>query len=503
MHRASDFATIAHDMGQILKFISVGTCVPLVICLIYQEWDQFLPMLAVPLLLFLIGLILGRAPVSGREARISQALFAVALIWIICAVVGAVPFTFGAGMPYLDSLFEAMSGWTDTGLSLANVDALSHTLIFWRSLMQWYGGLGIVAFTVVLLSRTGMSTSRMYRSEGRTESFMPSVVATGKQMWIIYLIITLISIILVCLSGIGCFDALNLAMAGIATGGFSPHSAGVSYYNNVFLELALIPVMIAGALPFKIYFLMYNERKFSLFHDEQARLLFPFIAICFAVFVWDFLSVGFSHTESLRQGIFMSVSAVTSTGFQVTSPNVWPHVTTLFVTIFLLIGGSSGSTAGGIKLSRIGLAYRGIIWQMKRTMATEHAVVPFRWEGRIVQKEIAEEAVSRNLLIIILFVLVTFVAVVLIMHFENPAIDTSMVLFEVATAIGNNGISTGFVNPGLSAGSKLVYIFIMWIGRLEVLPVIVLILGIIRGFEPEQKKARHSKNGTSTRNREN
>ncbi|MCK4270790.1 MAG: TrkH family potassium uptake protein, partial [Methanogenium sp.] len=197
MERIRQLSLIATDIGDILRFTSIGTSFPLFICIYYQEWDQFLPMAAVPAVLFTLGTLLVRIPRPDREPRLSLALFAVALIWMICAIVGAIPFTLGAGMPYLDSVFEAMSGWTTTGLTLVpDVDVMSHTLLFWRSLMQWLGGLGIVAFTVAMAARSGLTSSKLYRSEGRSEAFMPSVVAQGLQMWKIYIILTIISVIL-------------------------------------------------------------------------------------------------------------------------------------------------------------------------------------------------------------------------------------------------------------------------------------------------------------------
>ncbi|WOF15577.1 TrkH family potassium uptake protein [Methanoplanus sp. FWC-SCC4] len=485
MNRIAQFSVIADDLGNVLRFISIGTCVPIFIALIYREWDMVLPMALVPVILFLIGTGFLKFPENKREAKLSHALFSVALIWLICAFVGALPFTVGIGMPYLDSVFEAMSGWTDTGLTLLpDVDTTPYTLLFWRSMMQWLGGLGIVAFTVVMLSRTGLNPSRFYRSEGRTEAFMPSVVQQGLQMWKIYLILTFFSVILILLSGVSLWDALNIAMVAIATGGFSVHSAGIPFYENPLLEMLIVPVMIAGALPFKIYYLSYRKKKLSFFNDEQAWLLFFFAILGFIVIALDlFIFTGTDSLTSIRQGIFMAVAGITSTGFQVTSPSTWAPVTVLFLILLMFIGGSSGSTAGGIKLSRAALAYRGILWWFKRTFVSGKVIVPFRFEGKVIPKNVAETEVSKNMLIIILYFLVIFFSAILIMHFETPTHDTSNVLFEIVTATCNNGISTGFVNPDMTPYSKIVFIFAMWIGRLEVMPVIVFFMSILKGFE--------------------
>ncbi|MDD4299081.1 MAG: TrkH family potassium uptake protein [Methanomicrobium sp.] len=485
MNRIEQFSVIADDLGNVLRFISFGTCVPLIVAVIYSEWDMIIPMALVPVILYILGTFFLMFPENQREAKLSQALFSVALIWLLCAFIGAIPFSLGIGMPYLDAVFEAMSGWTDTGLTMIpDVDSTPYTLLFWRSLMQWLGGLGIVAFTVVMLSRTGLNPSRFYRSEGRTEAFMPSVVQQGFQMWKIYLILTFASVLVILISGVPLWDAVNIAMVAISTGGFTVHSAGISYYNSPLLEMLIIPVMIAGALPFKIYYLMYYKKKLSLFHDEQAWLLFILIVIGFFVISADlFWFNSLDSATAIREGIFMAVAGVTSTGFQTSSPNTWAPVSVLFLLLLMFIGGSSGSTSGGIKLSRIALAYRGIVWWFKRSFVSSKVIVPFRHGGKIVQKADAEAEVSRNMLIIILYLMVIFFSAIIIMHFESPSVDTSHVMFEIVTAICNNGISSGFVTPDLTPFSKIVFIFAMWIGRLEIMAVIVFLMGLIKGFD--------------------
>ncbi|MDT8357760.1 MAG: TrkH family potassium uptake protein [Methanomicrobiaceae archaeon] len=485
MDRVGQLAAIADDIGGILRFISLGTCLPLLVAAYYGEWDMFLPMASVPVSLFILGSLLLTVRSQNREARLSTALFAVALIWLICALIGAFPFVFGLGMPYLDSVFEAMSGWTDTGFTmLPSVDDAPHTLLFWRSLMQWLGGLGIVAFTIAMLNRSGITQFRLYRSEGRVEALMPSVVTTGLEMWKIYLILTAAGILLIKLSGVPLWDALNIAMVAIATGGFSVHSAGIPFYENPLLEMLIIPVMIAGALPFKLYFLTYHNRRISLFKDVQARLLFLLILIGFVVVTMDLIFIqGTEVFMAFRQGIFMAAAAVTSTGFQTAQPGEWASVMVIFLLLLMLIGGSSGSTAGGIKLSRIALAFRGLVWWFRRVFVSGRVIVPFRYEGRIIPKNVAELEVGKNMLTIMLFIFIIFIATTVVMHVEPITQDSSIVVFEIVSGMCNNGISTGLVSPDLSPVTKIAFILVMWIGRLEVMPVIVLIIGLLRGFD--------------------
>ena len=351
MDRIEQFSTIAPDIGNIFRYISTVTAVPLLVALIYREWEMVLPMASVPVTLFLLGSLLAQVPRQEREAPLSAALMAVALIWLVCALVSALPFTFGLGVPYLDGVFEAMSGWTDTGMTMMrSVEDLPRTLLFWRSLMQWLGGIGVVAFTIAMASRTGLTQYRLYRSEGRSEALMPSVVATGLEMWKIYLALTIASIGLILLSGISLWDSVNIALSAISTGGFSIHSEGIPFYNNPLLEVLIVPVMIAGALPFKLYYFLYRRKKVRFFDDQQARLLFILVALGIVVIAWDLVTLTATDVPTaIRQALFMSAAAVTSTGFQTASPNEWASVTVLFLSMLIVIGGSSGSTAGGIK----------------------------------------------------------------------------------------------------------------------------------------------------------
>ena len=482
MDRIEQFSTIAPDIGNIFRYISIVTAMPLLVALIYQEWDMILPMASVPIALVLLGTLLIQVPRREREAPLSIALMAVALIWLVCALTSALPFTLGLDVSYLDALFEAMSGWTDTGLTMMrSVDDLPRTLLFWRSLMQWLGGIGIVAFTVAMASRTGLTQFRLYRSEGRSEALMPSVVATGLEMWKIYLVLTIASIGLILLSGVSPWDAVNIALTAISTGGFSVHSGGIPFYNNPFLEILIVPVMIAGALPFKLYYSLYRRRKVRFFDDQQARLLFMLIALGILVITWDLITLsGIDIVTAVRQGLFMAAAAVTSTGFQTATPGEWASVTVLFLSMLIAIGGASGSTAGGIKLSRVVLGFQGLLWWFRRMFVSGKVLVPFRYEGRVIPKNVAELEVSRNMLVIMLYFLMIFIGTVLVMHLQPTPFDSSSVIFDVVSAACNNGMTTGFVSPDMDGPAKILFIVVMWIGRLEVIPVIVLFMGIFR-----------------------
>lgn len=479
----SQFAIIAPDLGLVFLFIALVSCTPFLVGIWCGETGYLLPMASAPAGFGLLGIWLAGIRKVEGEAHLSVALSAVALIWLAAALIGALPYTFGLGMPYIDSVFEAMSGWTGTGFSLLpSVDTAPKMILFWRSLTQWMGGLGIVAFTIALAGRSGLTRFRLYRAEGRSETFMPSVVATGFEMWRIYIALTAIGIGLVLLSGIPLWDAVNIVMTAISTGGFAVHAAGILYYNNPVLEMLVVPVMIAGALPFKLYFLLYYRKRFELLTDRQAILLFALILAGCAVITLDLVTISaLPPLEALREGVFMTVSGITCTGFQNADPRSWYGTTVIVLTSLMLVGGSAGSTAGGIKLARIILALEMLRWWFRRIYTGWRAITPLRHEGRQILEHLPEYEVSKNMLVAVLFVLLVAVATLLLLHCApQGGFDSADVIFEVVSAVSNVGITTGFVNTGMSPAAKLLFIIVMWAGRLEIVPVIALVLGVSR-----------------------
>ncbi|MDD1653672.1 MAG: TrkH family potassium uptake protein, partial [Methanomicrobiales archaeon] len=353
MDRVEYFSIIAGEMGEIFTLLGLLTCIPLLAIPVFGEWHLFFAMSLVPVIFLLLGRLMVRIHPRTGESRLSIMFAAVAMVWFTSAVVGALPFVLGADMPFTDGLFEAMSGWTCTGLTMIVIpETMPSTLLFWRTFMQWVGGIGMVAFTVSILSRSSLTGARFFRLEEETEAFIPTLISIGKQMAPVYLILTGGALVLILLSGIHPWDALNLAMTAISTGGFSIHAAGISYYQNPLLEYLLVPVMLAGSLPFMIFYFLFRKRRLSpLFRSSQARLLLVLVALSTVMVSWDLVTITGSETEpAFRHALFMTVSALTTTGFQDVSLQLWASVSMMLLMILMFIGGSSGSTSGGVKL---------------------------------------------------------------------------------------------------------------------------------------------------------
>jgi len=485
MRRIEHLAMIAHDMGVIFEFLGVVTLVPFAVLIFYQEWDLVIPMASAPVTFLLLGYLISRNPRSHSATRLSVALVAVALTWLAIAFVGALPFILGMHMTFTDSVFEAMSGWTGTGFTvMASLDTAPKTILFWRSFMQWIGGIGVISFGIAMLSRSGLTQYQLYRSEGRSEALMPSVVSTGRRIWGIYLALTAIFTVVIGIWGrVPLWDALNLVMVTLSTGGFSLHNAGVSYYNSATLEALLIPIMLAGAIPFKVYFFLYrgNFRKF--FRDPTVRLIFALsIIVSLVVSLNLFVFNDYTLTLAFRQGFFCTISGFTCCGLQ-NSTLEWLALPLVLIMLLMMIGGAAGSTAGGIKVNRVILSYEGLVWWFKRFFVRGNVIVPFKHEGKNIPGNISELELSKNLLIIVLYVLLIFVATILLLHPGGALFAPYQVIFELVSAASNVGLGVGYLTPFSPWTVKWVFVLLMWIGRLEIIPVLILVMGAVRGFE--------------------
>jgi trk system potassium uptake protein len=484
MKRIEHIAMIAHDMGLIFEFLGIASLLPFLVLAIFREWNLIIPMATAPLTFLVLGYVIAHLPYRDIEPSFSVTLSAVALSWLAIGLIGALPFVSGLGMTFTDGVFEAMSGWTGTGFTMiTSLDTTPHTLLFWRSLTQWIGGIGIIAFGLSLHRKTRISLFRMYRAEGREEELIPATASTGRRMWMIYLVLTFAFTGLIMLVGVPLWDSLNLVMVAIATGGFTVHAGGLAYYNNPMLEALLIPVMLAGAIPFKIFFLLYNGKVRSMFRDHTVKILLLIAVIGSLVTSLDlFIFSNIPLSAAFRQGVFTAVSGLCTCGLQNSSPHAWAVIPLAIVSMMMFIGGAMGSAAGGVKVNRVIIAYDGIKWWFRRFFVSSRVMVPLRFGGRTVSKELSELAISRNLLVIVVYVLTIFIATILTLHVYITSFRLEEVVFELVSALSNAGLSVGFISAASPIGIKWLFILLMWLGRLEIVPVVIIAMGVFKGI---------------------
>jgi trk system potassium uptake protein TrkH len=490
MKRLDHLAMILRHVGVIFQFLGLVSLVPFIVLVIFGEWNLLFPMASAPCVFISIGYIISRMPVRDGDFPLSVALVAIAISWFAIALVGALPFVFGLHMPYIDALFEAMSGWSGTGFTMiTSLDTTPKTLLFWRSFMQWIGGIGIIAFGLSAHQRLRVSLFPLFKAEGRPEEMSPTIASTSRKMWRIYLFLTIAFTGLVMLSGIPVWDATNLVMVAIATGCFTLHGGGLAYYNNPLLEVLLIPIMLAGAIPFKVFFFANHGKVAAMFRDQTVRILL--IIACIGSFIVSldlYIFNSLPVVTAFRQGVFISISGLSTCGLQNANLNHWAAIPIAILAMMVFIGGAIGSTAGGIKVNRVALAYNGVKWWFRRFFVSGRVIVPFRYEGRTLSKELSELEISKNMLIIMLYVITIFVSTIICVHLSVTTFHLENVVFEIISALSNAGLGFGFISAASPLSIKWVFILLMWLGRLEIVPVIILVLGIFKGIQSELVK---------------
>jgi len=485
MKRIEHIAMIAHDMGLIFEFLGVVSFLPFLVLVIFREWDLILPMASAPLVFILLGYLISHIPYQDLQPSSSVTLAAVALSWLAIALIGALPFVFGLHMSYVDSVFEAMSGWTGTGFTMiTSLETTPKTLLFWRSFTQWIGGIGIIVFGISLQSKTRSSLFRLYRAEGREEELVPASVSSSRRMWMIYLVLTFAFTGLVMLAGIPLWDSLNLVMVAIATGGFTLHAGSLTYYNNPLLEILLIPVMLAGAIPFKVFFFLYHGKVINMLRDPIVRILLLIALVGSVITSLDLFFFGnLPITTAFRQGVFTAISGLCTCGLQNSTPHYWAAIPIAIVAMLMFIGGAMGSSAGGVKVNRIMLVADGVKWWFRRFFVSSRVLVPLKSGGRTLSKEISEMAITKNLLVVVLYVITIFMATIVILHLYITSFRLEEVVFELVSALSNVGLTVGFISAASPVTIKWIFILLMWLGRLEIVPVIIIILSVAREIE--------------------
>jgi len=485
MKRIEHIAMIAHDMGLIFEFLGVVSLLPFLVLVIFREWDLILPMASAPLVFILLGYLISHIPYQDLQPSSSVTLAAVALSWLAIALIGALPFVFGLHMSYVDSVFEAMSGWTGTGFTMiTSLETTPKTLLFWRSFTQWIGGIGIIVFGISLQSKTRSSLFRLYRAEGREEELVPASVSSSRRMWMIYLVLTFAFTGLIMLAGIPLWDSLNLVMVAIATGGFTLHAGSLTYYNNPLLEILLIPVMLAGAIPFKVFFFLYHGKVINMLRDPIVRILLLIALVGSVITSLDLFFFGnLPITTAFRQGVFTAISGLCTCGLQNSTPHYWAAIPIAIVAMLMFIGGAMGSSAGGVKVNRIMLVADGVKWWFRRFFVSSRVLVPLKSGGRTLSKEISELAITKNLLVVVLYVITIFMATIVILHLYITSFRLEEVVFELVSALSNVGLTVGFISAASPVTIKWIFILLMWLGRLEIVPVIIIILSVAREIE--------------------
>lgn len=455
-----DLRVVLTYVGVGCKMLGVVFILPCVVGLLAHEFFYALISAGVALGVFIFGALVTALPRPNLE--IKEALAVTALVYLLFGLVGAVMFLPVA--PFIDGFFESMSGFTTTGLSVLDIKQLPKTLLFFRAYAQWIGGAGIIVLSLAIFLGPGKVAFQLYTSESGEENLLGSVMATVRVVARLYLGLTVLGFLVFLAAGMQPFEALLHILATLSTGGFSPYQGSIGHFSSPLIRYAVILFMLLGATSFALYYLAYCEGLKRFWHDHQVRALIGLLALA-SLFFWGLREW---RVDAWSSSLFEAASALTTTGFAVRDAALWSTASRLGMVLLMTIGGATGSTAGGIKLLRLLLLWQLANWLVIRELLPEEAQVPIKYG----EQTVSQSELLRYSGLFILYVGVLFVSTLLLVLAGFSAIDA---LFESASALGTVGLSVGITSADLSVWAKLLLIFNMWAGRLEILPVLVLL----------------------------
>ena len=463
-----DLFVVSEYLGGLMIGIGVVVLLPIIVSLIYAE-NNYISFIIPSAISLTIGTIIKKITPSGGLIRLKHGMIIAALAWLWAALIGSFVMILSLNMDFVNAYFENMSAWTGSGLSMfIDVEILPKSILFLRSLEQWIGGVGIIIVVIGILIRPGTAASRLYKSEAREERIKPSIPNTVKTIWWIYLFYTILGIFLYGLAGMSLFDAINNTMTNLSTGGMSIKNGNIGAYESDLITIITIFLMIVGGTSFLVHYrALKGNLKFVLKDIQfQAMLI---IIILFSIFI--FLSGKILPLES----VFNIVSALSCTGSNVqTSAQMlgWPAYVKILIIACMVMGMAAGSTTGAIKLIRVVTILKGIYWELMKILTPEGSVIPRKLSGKTVSDVEIREA-SAYTSIYFVFLLSGWVVLAICGY------DPLNSLYEVVSAQGNVGLSMGIISPEMPYIAQIAMIFNMWIGRLEIIPALVLFRGAL------------------------
>lgn len=474
------YGAILSYTGVILLMSAILLLTPLIALIFWPyEWSQGLSGFIIPAVCTAVlgtGLWRGFRPRNMIILTVQEGGVIVLLSWVLVCVLSAWPLMAVQKLNFTQAIFESVSGWTTTGLSVVDVTHATHLVLLWRSIMQLAGGAGLAI--IMMAAITGPVGPGLSAAEGRSDQLVPQVAKSAKLVMIIYTGYAVVGVVAYRLAGMNLFDAVNHAFPAISTGGFSNRPESIGYFNSVAIEVVSLPLMIMGNLNFLTAYMLLRGDVKAFSRNGEVRLfavLIPVAILILLIFVCR--EVYPALGKSLRVATFESISALTTTGFSTVTYNKWNGLGVLILTVLMLIGGGTCSTAGGIKQYRVYLLYKALVWELRRPFLPRTAVREnYVWKGD--QKDFVHDERIRQVAIFVFFYLSTYAIGSGILAGHGYGLRES--LFEFSSAVGTVGLSIGITSASAPPLVLWTETLGMFLGRLEFF-VIFIALGKIAG----------------------
>ena len=486
-----NYKIIFHFFGLLFLFNGGFMLLSALVSLIYKDGVTFELFLAglVTLLIGGFGMFLTRD--HKKEMNKREGYIVVAFGWIVMALSGSLPYILTEAIPnFTDAFFETMSGFTTTGASILNdIEVLPEGVLFWRSLTHWIGGMGIIVLAVAILPLLGIGGMQLFAAEApgpSADKLHPRITDTAKRLWLIYFGYTAAETILLKVAGMSFFDAINHSMSTLSTGGFSTKNDSIAHWNHLpVVQYIIIAFMFLAGTNFVLSYFAFKGKVQKVFKDEEFKLYFRFIVIFTAVaailiyFNADVSKSSIEHPmvlgeaeSALRHGLFQVLAIVTTTGFVTADYTLWTPFLTVFFFGLMFLGGSAGSTSGGIKVVRHLITIKNGFLEFKRALHP-NAILPVRYNKRSVSGDIVFNILGFFILYLLAFIVGS-------LGFSMMQIDFTSAIGLAASSLGNVGPALGDFGPvsnydALPNIGKWWASFLMLIGRLELFTVLILL----------------------------
>lgn len=470
-----NYSMIVYLLGWILNFEAIFLAIPALTAIIYGEGEvlSFLITIGICLLIGLSVTLMRKPKKKTIYAR--EGFVIVALSWVVLSIFGALPFIFSGCIPsFTDALFETVSGFTTTGATiLSDVETLPKSILLWRSFTHWIGGMGVLVFIMAFLPLSGAQNMNLMKAESPGPSvskLVPKVKTTALILYSMYFGLTVLQFILLIIGGTPVFDSINIAFATAGTGGFGIKNDSLASYSD-YVQIVTTVFMILFGINFNIYFLLIMRKFRDTLKNTEVRTYFAVIVS--AIFIITLNIGGTFETigEAVKHISFTVASLITTTGFMTVDFNLWPELSRTILVLIMFIGACAGSTGGGIKVSRFIILFKSMSKEIRLLIHPNH-IRKLEIDGHKI-----EHNVIRSTNVYMVCYLMIFVISVLIISFDNHSLITNFT--AVSATINNIGPGLDMVGPTQNFGffsdtSKLVLIFDMLAGRLELFPVLLL-----------------------------
>ena len=471
---------ILNIVGILILFLGMSMIFPLFFGLYYHD-QSVLPLTKAMVITIAAGIFLfgffRKAKVEHISHREGMAI--VTIGWMAIGFFGAIPFYLGPEFnTFVDAFFESVSGFTTTGSSiLTNIEAVSKGLLFWRSFIQWLGGMGIIVLSVAILPFLGVGGMQLYKAEVPSpvpDKLKPRIRDTATILWKVYALISLAEVALLMIGGMTFYDALCHAFTTMPTGGFSTKNASIAHYNNAYFDSVFIFFMLLAGINFSLHYQFLRGKPLAFWRDSECRFFLGTVLVLIAIVTLNIYGNVYEKIgETLRFGAFQVVSIVTTTGYATADYELWPTMSQLILLLCMFLGASAGSTGGGMKCLRV-MLYLKYCYKELFSLIHPRAVKPIKLGGRTIPEDVVRSVLGFMGLYVGLF---AFSSVLM----AGMGLDFTTAITSVAAAIGNIGPGLGTVGPvdnyaHIPYLGKWVLIGCMLLGRLEIYTVIILLV---------------------------